>query len=414
VKQIKGSFKIVLALLIVFFFIQSEGFAQGQEAASAATPNPIPTPQQRDSLLAKMDAIDISLLTVGPGNEVWSLYGHTALRYQDKNRRQDLAINYGAFNFEQDYFLLRFVFGATDYEMETIPMRLFMDVYQAEGRWVREQQLNLTREEKLSITNALYKNSLPENVTYRYNFFYDNCTTRARNMIVQHLNISGYSADNHWNGESYRTMIHQWTGNHRWTRFGNDLLLGIQADSKTTIRQQEFLPDNLLYDFDHAQIYTNGQYRPLVKERRIVVPAGVQMVKSGFPLTPRQCGYILLVIGIVLTAVQWFMRRTFVLWDGVLMVVSGIIGFMLFLMLFSQHPTVQLNLQILLFNPLHLIYLWPVIKGRQTRYWMICTVMVALFLTGSLFQCYAEGLYTLALCLLLQSILHLLMRKTNE
>jgi hypothetical protein len=137
-----------------------------------------------------MDAIDISLLTVGPGNEVWSLYGHTALRYQDKSRRQDLAINYGAFNFEQDYFLLRFVFGATDYEMETIPMRLFMDVYQAEGRWVREQQLNLTREEKLSITNALYKNSLPENVTYRYNFFYDNCTTRARNMIVQHLNIS--------------------------------------------------------------------------------------------------------------------------------------------------------------------------------------------------------------------------------
>jgi hypothetical protein len=146
VKQIKGSFKIVLALLTVFFFIQSEGFAQGQEAASAATPNPIPTPQQHDSLLAKMDAIDISLLTVGPGNEVWSLYGHTALRYQDKNRRQDLAINYGAFNFEQDYFLLRFVFGATDYEMETIPMRLFMDVYQAEGRWVREQQLNLTRE----------------------------------------------------------------------------------------------------------------------------------------------------------------------------------------------------------------------------------------------------------------------------
>jgi len=97
-----------------------------------------------------------------------------------------------------------------------------------------------------------------------------------------------------------------------------------------------------------------------------------------------------------------------------LMLVSGIIGFMLFLMLFSQHPTVQLNLQILFFNPLHLVYLWPVIKGRETRYWMICAVMVALFLIGSLFQSYAEGLYTLALCLLLQSILHLFTRKTNE
>jgi hypothetical protein len=209
-------------------------------------------------------------------------------------------------------------------------------------------------------------------------------------------------------------MVHHMTRNHPWSRFGNDLLLGIQADFKTTMRQQEFLPDNLLYDFDHAQIYTNGQYRPLVKERRIIVPAGVQLIHNGFPLTPSECGIILLVTGLILFVIQWRMRRVFILWESLLMVVSGIIGFMLFLMLFSQHPTVRLNLQILLFNPLHLVYLWPVIKGRQTRYWMICAVMVVLFLIGSLFQSYAEGLYTLALCLLLQSILHLFTRKTNE
>ena len=95
------------------------------------------------------------------------------------------------------------------------------------------------------------------------------------------------------------------------------------------------------------------------------------------------------------------------------MLISGIIGFVLFLMLFSQHPTVRINLQILFFNPVHLICLWPVIKGRQTRYWMICVVMVVLFLIGSMFQSYAEGLYTLALCLLLQSIPHLFTRSTK-
>lgn len=369
----------------------------------------------QDYELPPMDSVEISLLTCQPHDEVYSLYGHTAIRYHELTRGGiDAAFNYGVFNYDAPFFAIRFVFGLTDYELGAYPTELFKREYRHFGSMVTEQVLNLNNEEKLKLRMALVDNLKPANNVYRYNYFYNNCTTKARDIIERNINGKVEYTQRKDYTPTYRDMVHHMTRNNPWSRFGNDLLLGIQADSKTTIRQQEFLPDNLLYDFDHAQIYTNGQYRPLVKERRIVVPAGVQMVKSGFPLTPRQCGYILLVIGVVLTAVQWFMRRTFVLWDGVLMVVSGIIGFMLFLMLFSQHPTVQVNLQILLFNPLHLIYLWPVIKGRQTRYWMICTVMVALFLTGSLFQCYAEGLYTLALCLLLQSILHLLMRKTNE
>jgi hypothetical protein len=117
---------------------------------------------------------------------------------------------------------------------------------------------------------------------------------------------------------------------------------------------------------------------------------------------------------LLLFLAQCFTRRIIIVWEALLMGLSGIIGMVLFLMLFSQHPTVRINLQILFFNPVHLFYLWPVIKGRQTRYWMICPVMVLLFLAGSLFQSYAEGLYSLALCLLLQSIIHLFFRKKNE
>ena len=362
-----------------------------------------------------MDSVEISLLTCQPHDEVYSLYGHTAIRYHELIKGGiDAAFNYGVFNYNAPFFAIRFVFGLTDYELGAYPTQLFEREYRHFGSMVTEQVLNLTNEEKYNLRMALVENLKPANCVYRYNYFYNNCTTKARDIIEHHINGKLEYAGREDYTPTYREMVRHMTRNNPWSRFGNDLLLGIQADSKTAMRQQEFLPDNLLYDFDHAQIYANGQYRPLVKERRIMVPAGVQMVHNGFPLTPTQCGIILLVVGLVLFVIQWRMRRAFILWEGLLLLTSGIIGFMLFLMLFSQHPTVQLNLQILLFNPLHLIYLWPVIKGRQTRYWMICAVMVALFLIGSLFQSYAEGLYTLALCLLLQSIHHLFTRKTNE
>jgi hypothetical protein len=90
------------------------------------------------------------------------------------------------------------------------------------------------------------------------------------------------------------------------------------------------------------------------------------------------------------------------------MLATGIIGIVLTLMLFSQHPTVSLNLQIILLNPLPFFFLWPVIKGKKTIYWSITVVLASLFLIGGAFQSYAEGIWTLALCLLLQGYLHII------
>ena len=196
------------------------------------------------------------------------------------------------------------------------------------------------------------------------------------------------------------------TQRNPWSRWGNDLLLGIGSDQSTTMRQQEFLPKNLMYDFDRAQIYANGTYRPLVKERRISVPAGVQMNDPGFPLSPMQCFISLLVIGFVLFLIQWQKHCIFILWEVLLMLATGIIGIVLFLMLFSQHPTVRVNLQFILFNPLPWLFLWPIIRGKNTIYWRITAALCCLFLIGGLFQSYAEGIWNLALCLLLQSIIH--------
>ena len=360
-----------------------------------------PVAAQED--IPPMDSIEFSLLTCQPHDEVYSLYGHTAIRYHElKLGGLDLAFNYGVFDFKKPHFVARFVFGLTDYELGAYPYKYFVKEYRRFGSMVTEQVLNLTDEEKMALHDALAINLRPENKIYRYNYFYNNCTTKARDIIescingeVEYTGREGYTP-------SYRDMVHSMTKNNPWSRFGNDLLLGIKADWKTDLRQQEFLPGNLLYDFDHAQIYSNGNYRPLIKERRIAVPAGVQIIESGFPLSPLACAAILLAVGLVIFFFEWRKKRVFVLWDVLLMIVTGTIGIVLTLMLFSQHPTVSLNLQIILCNPLPWLFLWPVIRGRETRYWKITAILAVLFLIGSFFQCYAEGIHVLALCLLMQ------------
>ena len=353
-----------------------------------------------------IDSVEVSLLTCSPHEEIYSLYGHTALRWHDLRSNEDLAFNWGVFDFRKPYFVLRFVFGLTDYELGTVPMKYFTEEYRNVGSSVTEQVLNLTVEEKQRLFLALVKNLQPENRIYRYNYFYDNCSTRPRDIIEQCVNGKLEYADREDFTSSYREMVSMCTRNHPWATFGNDMLLGVKADMVTDRRQQEFLPEHLLYDFDRAQIYANGEYRPLVKERRILVPAGVQVIEQDFLFSPTECACGLLILSIVILTFEWRRKKTFRLWDGLLMVAQGLVGLVLFVMLFSQHPTTSTNLQILLFNPLPFFFLPAVARGRSTRWWILLTVMFVLFMIGSLFQQYAEGMQIVALCLLLRSAIH--------
>ena len=361
----------------------------------------------QDSLLTQMmDSVEVSLLTCSPHEEIYSLYGHTALRWHDLRTKEDLAFNWGVFDFKKPYFVLRFVFGLTDYELGTIPMKYFIMEYQRVGSSVTEQVLNLTAEEKRNLLQALIKNLQPENKVYRYNYFYDNCSTRPRDIIEQ--SISGelkYTERENFT-PSYRETIRICTRNHPWATFGNDILLGAKADLATDRRQQEFLPDHLLYDFDHAQIYVNGDYRPLVKERRIIVPPGVQVIEPDFWFTPMECACALLLLSLVILLIEWRKKTTFRVWDVLLMTAQGLVGLILFVMLFSQHPTTSTNLQLLMFNPLPFFFLPAVIRGRATRWWILQAALFVLFVIGSLFQSYAEGMIIVALCLLLRSAIH--------
>lgn len=360
----------------------------------------------RPQYLEQFDSIEVSLLTCSPHEEIYSLYGHTALRWHDLKKGEDVAFNWGVFDFRKPFFVGRFVFGLTDYELGAYPYPLFKREYVRYGSGITEQVLNLTSEEKFRLKEALVKNLQTENKVYRYNYFYDNCSMRPRDMIEQCIiGKVTYSPREDYQ-PTYREMVHSCVRNHPWAAFGNDLLLGIKADFKTNQRQQEFLPENLMYDFDRATILVGGEYRPLVKERRIALQPGVQIIEEDFPLTPTQCAWLFFVVSLGIALIEWKRRKTLKYWDALIMLVQGLAGCVLFVMIFSQHPTTSLNLQLLLLNPLPLFFIPTVLKHRKTRWWTILVVMIALFAIGRIFQVYAEGIMIVALSLLIRVIIN--------
>jgi len=357
------------------------------------------------------DAVELSLITCSPHEEVYSLYGHSALRYRNKRTGQDFVFNYGVFNPTAPHFMLRFVFGLTDYELGIVPTKPFCDYYRKWGSSVTEQVLNLTHDEKVRILQALEANSL--NPIYRYNYFHDNCTTRARDMLLSHLDGEVKFTSAADSSATFRSMVHDWNEDSPWARFGNDILLGVGADRKTTREERQFLPDNLMKDFANATI-VGDSVRPLVLRTETVVPGGMQISESGFPLRPWMCALILLVITLIVTLVEWRLHRIFWGYDLILMLACGIAGLVLTAMIFSQHPTVSLNLQILLFNPLPLVFAIPVACATRRHklhwWWKVSLGLIILFFIGSFFQHYAEGMFILALSLLMRSLKRLMIK----
>ena len=363
--------------------------------------------ESNDTILSEidpMDSVEVSLITCSPHEEIYSLYGHSALRWHDLHKEgptagQDHVFNWGLFNFNKPFFILRFVFGLTDYELGVIEYEYFIPYYKKWGCLITEQVINLTNDEKRNLQKALADNLKPENKVYRYNYFYDNCSTRPRDITERSLNGKIQWAERDEYTPTFREIVRECNRNHDWSRFGNDILLGLKADFKTARTEQEFLPMNLMQDMALAQVYANGEYRPLVKEHRTIAPAGIQMIEPDWILSPTEVAIIIVMVALCIMLVEWKQRKRFIWWDVTLMVVEGLIGLLLTVMIFSQHPTTSINLNILLFNPLPLFFIPSVIKGRNT-WFKVLAVMIVLYALGGIWQSYPEGIWSLALCLL--------------
>lgn len=371
--------------------------------------------EKQEETLSAPDSIRISLLTCAAGEEIYSLFGHTAIRYENYTRGIDAVFNYGIFNFNAPNFVLRFALGETDYQLGAADYGRFAAEYHYLERDVWQQELNLTPQEKEKLIALLEENYRPENRVYRYNFFYDNCATRPRDLIEKSIDGTLQYAGNMTDtdtGTSFRDLLHKYTEGHPWSRFGMNLCMGSRADKPISRRQMMFVPFNVQTYFDQARIADKeGKERPLVLNEEKIIETGsgeAEQPSEGF--TPMHAALLLFIL--TATATLYGIRRKKTLWgiDLALFLVAGIAGCILALLaLFSQHPAVSPNYLLFVFHPLHLFclpcMLNSVRKRRRSRYMKANLVVLTLFtlLWAVIPQRFPLSVLPLALCLLIRS-----------
>ena len=369
------------------------------------------------------DTWQVSLITCGPGVEVYNQFGHSAIRMKNDKMGIDAIYNYGIFNFNTPNFSLKFILGETDYQLGIQGYQDFIDWYAYCNRDVWEQVIDLTIDEKNTLIDLLNENYKPQNRIYRYNFFYDNCATRPRDLIEKCLEGRlqyGEDMNDTNTGESFRSIVHQFTKDNAWSQFGIDLLLGSEADKPISKRAMMFIPSYLKNYFDNARIASQGKPLVLLHNQPVVIPSAAKE-RHDTPLTPFRCALFLFIVTSALTIFGIHKRMSFWYFDLILFMLAGIVGCSLaFMSLFSQHPTVSPNYLVFLFQPLHLILLpWFIHKVKKlmrSRYLMALTIELTLFilLWAIIPQKIPLAVIPLALCLLTRSSSNWLLSQSNN
>ena len=296
----------------------------------------------------------ISLLTCAPGEELYSTFGHTAIRVTDSASGVDEVYNYGTFVFDEEFYY-KFVKGQLLYALSVEDFQSFVLQYQAESRSIVEQELALDCAQKSQLYSALRTNALPENRFYRYDFLFDNCTTRARDMIL--ANSGGavslpvlYPAGR----PTFRQLIYVYLnkGKQDWSKFGIDLLLGAKLDREATNLESTFLPDNLLRAMDPATV----RGRRLVSQQKPLLEMPYVAAES-YLITPVVLfTFLLLVFGGLSFVKKTGASRLVHAFDLFLFLVLGAVGLLLLFMWFgTDHKLTVNNYNLVWAFPTHLL-----------------------------------------------------------
>lgn len=365
---------------------------------------------------SRFENVQISLLTCSPGTEIYALFGHTAIRYEEPARGLDLTFNYGMFDFNAPNFVWRFVKGETDYQLGVSEFSRFEMEYYMRGSYVVQQTLNLKPEEKERLWSILSTNYQPANRVYRYNYFYDNCTTRARDRIEDAI-IGKVVYPEKGSEIRFRQIIHQYTQGNEWSEFGIDFLIGGAADKPIDMRLSMFAPFYLSDAFDKAIIEDHSVNRPLISDTRRVVSDEVERDVFSPWFTPLQVFWGLFLLILIVSILE--LRRGRRLWgiDVALFALAGVSGSIIaFLVFFSVHPAVSPNYLLCLFHPLHLLYLpyliYCGVKGKKDWYQWVNLVVLTLFimLWPLIPQSFNPAILPLAFCLLTRSLCRLVLQ----
>lgn len=347
-----------------------------------------------------------SVLTCSPGTASYSLYGHTALRM--RQTQTDIVFNYGVFDFKAPHFLWRFVLGHTDYIVIAVETDFFMEEYVRDGREVSEQVLNLRPEESLRLMEYMLWKIRPENRTYRYNFLTDNCATRVLDAVEMAVNRPGTEVVERFTPgplPTYRQLLHRYTQAYEWNREGNDLLLGAACDTLLTRRAAAFLPHEMSLYLDSLAVWTlREDLRPLVLSKSVLVPLRAAAPRAlPFWQRPRTLAWAFVALALLSFVFERRTGRRLWVLDAAVMAVQGVAGLLVvFMLLASEHPTVDSNYQALILNPLPLLCLpWVVKRARQGRFCLyhplnLIYLLAFLLLSAWIPQDFAEIIVPLA------------------
>jgi hypothetical protein len=277
----------------------------------------------------------VSVFTCDRGTELYSTFGHTALRIRDSANALDVVYNYGYFDFRTENFYFKFVKGDLQYFMNVTSYDDFVFSYQTERREVIEQTLDLPLAKKQELFDALNKALNSDERYYTYKFIDRNCTS----MIMDKINgLYGSKAIQKVDDKtiSYRTLLYPYFENYFWYKLGINIVFGAKTDKDA---EKLFLPVELMHSLAKAKY----EGKPLVSNTQTVVQGEViEPEFSFFDSIYLICAILLIIIAIN----KRLLFQSYLFICGLFGLFICLIGF------YSEHQELLWNYNALLFNPL--------------------------------------------------------------
>ncbi len=307
------------------------------------------------------DSVEVSLLTVAPGAELYSCFGHSGIRFRDTLSGMDIVFNYGTFDFDKPGFYTNFVRGKLWYMISAEPFSYFKELYSYENRRVTELVLSLNAREKQKLFSFLLWNYKPENREYRYDFFLDNCASRIRDVFEKQLDDKPiWDEQSFQSGLSFRQLIDPYIHDRKWIDLGIDLILGSPSDRKALPREYVFLPDHLETCFKNAR-RADGQ--SLVAESRIILDLP-RPVYNDFEPGPVAVLWVICILICLISIYEYIKKKSIPLVSTITFIPFGILGvFYLFMWFGTDHHFCGMNYNLLWASPF-LLMLIPTYRSR--------------------------------------------------
>jgi hypothetical protein len=312
----------------------------------------------------------VYLLTCGTGTETYSIYGHSALRIVIKEKNQDLVYNWGVFDFDTPNFAWKFAKGRLDYMLAAEDLKSFLQIYNYEKRYVYSQRLNLTGSETSRLITLINENLRPENIKYRYDFFYDDCSTRIRDLIERSVGEKLlYPPDEGKKSPSFRQMVGKYQDPFPWLKFGIDLIMGSTSDKDASYRDRMFLPIDLREELSETVINRDGKMIPLLQNPDIILDFDPPVIKRRILLSPAFVFTAFFIIVLIMSAL--IKKRKLIYWFDIAIysLFSILAGMMIFFNFFTDHQQMRWNLNVIWLNPVIIICLILIIFRIKAAVW---------------------------------------------